>query len=229
MDEIACAVEAAWPFQDDTTIVIPYRQNNLKLFREMFLPEMYFRLKEENLLPLIFPGMNVYHLNDFICYMAKVRGFVIPCRKEGDQVQPAGLGWMAEVDGPIGARKGSFGFGFFDDMKHSRDRILQHVSLSFEMLDYWFTTFEIDQMFGSSLNPAAIRYSKHFGFSRPVVLPRFFNHNGSLIDASVISLEREVFKGYYSAWRSPSKARGYRYGRQRSQPAANLDSEPVNV
>lgn len=201
MSAVAEAVVPAWPYQDETTIVVPYQKTG-GIFRETFLPEIYFRLKDEDTLKLIFPGMGIQHLNDFVCYMSRVRGFVIPCRKEGEQVIPCGLGWMAEIDGVDGARKGAFGFGFFKEMWVNRVRVRQHVSLSFEMLNYWFTTFSIDNMFGTSINPKALAYSRRFGFTKPIVLPKFFNQDGTLIDAHVISLERPTFMRYHSSWRS---------------------------
>ena len=192
---------AVWPYQDATTMVVPYQQSG-SIFRETFLPELYFRLKDDDTLRFIFPGMNILHLNDFVCYIARVKGLVIPCRKESQKLEPCGIGWMAEIDGQEGARKGAFGFGFFKEMWGNRVRVRQHVSLSFEMLNYWFTTFAIDNMFGTSINPKAIAYSRRFGFSKPIRLPKFFNQNGTLVDAHVISLDRETFVRYHSSWRS---------------------------
>jgi len=200
MDESSRPV-SGWEYQTDKVILLPYSQQNQKMFREHFLAELYFRLRDEETLSIIFPGMGIAHLNDFIRYMARAFGFVIPALRDGEKVIPVGLGWIPEMDGVDGARKAAFGFGFFKEMWVNRERVRRHVDLSTLMLAYWFQECKIDILYGTSINPKAINYSRRFGFSEPYLLPKFFCRDGVLTDARLIHLEKETFLPYYSRWR----------------------------
>lgn len=212
MDEDSRPV-SSYEYETDRLILLPYDKTATATFREEFLPLLYLRLKEEKTLDLIFPGMGMGHMNDFVAYMRNAAGFVVPSLKMDGKVLPVGLGWLAEVDGPVGARKGSFGFGFFKEMWVNRERVRWHVDLSTLMLAYWFEECKCEILYGTSINPKALNYSRRFGFSKPYRLPKFFSRGGVLTDAHVIYLEREAFRRYYSHWRSLMSQRGNQCGR----------------
>jgi hypothetical protein len=202
MDATASALKPVWEYQTAKTMLLPYVQTNSALFTEDFLPRLYFRLRDEGTLKIIFPGSRISHLNDFMLVMARAIGFVVPCLRVDDKVVPVGLGWLAEIDGIDGARKGAFGFGFFKEMWGSRERVQLHVDLSFQMLAYWFQECGCDILYGTTLNPKARNYARRFGFSEPYTLPKFFCQDGKLVPASLIHLERDRFLEYYRRWRS---------------------------
>ena len=135
MDETLGAVKPKWEYETEKTILLPYSQSNTKMFREEFLPSLYFRLRDEGTLKIIFPGARLGHLNDFVGTMRFATGFVVPSLKVDGKVVPVGIGWLPEVDGVDGARKAAFGFGFFKEMWGNRERVRLHVDLSFLMLN----------------------------------------------------------------------------------------------
>lgn len=202
MDETLGAVKPKWEYETEKTILLPYSQSNTKMFREEFLPSLYFRLRDEGTLKIIFPGARLGHLNDFVGTMRFATGFVVPSLKVDGKVVPVGIGWLPEVDGVDGARKAAFGFGFFKEMWGNRERVRLHVDLSFLMLKWWFSECKVDILYGTTLNPKARNYSRRFGFSEPYTLPKFFCQDGNLVPASLIHLERERFLEYYRRWRA---------------------------
>lgn len=186
-----------WPYQSPNAVILPYSEKHQDVFPEEFLGTLYFRLKSDDLLATIFPGMDMSHVNKFITYMSRVRGFVICCEKTATKPRPVGLGWLSEVD----RVKGSFGFGYFKEFHRKR----LHVDLSFLQLKYWFEEFSIPRLYGTSLNPVAINYSKRFGFEYIRKLPGFFDCNGTGVDAHLITLEKKVFCQYYELWKYRSE------------------------
>lgn len=186
-----------WPYQTPRVVALLYSEKHTNIFPEDFLGKLYFRMKSEGTLGLIFPGQNMGHLNQFLRYMSTVRGLLICCEKTEDKPHPIGLGWICEIDGVDGARKAAFGFGFF---KEAWGRTV-HVELSSLMLAYWFREMNIDILFGTTLNQVARNYSKRFGFKYLCQLPKFFCCNGVLENAHLICLEKEVFLPMYQAWK----------------------------
>lgn len=186
---------ADWPYQSSETIMLPYSEKVTAIFGDDFLVQLYRKLKEDDTLATIFPGMDLSHSNHLVSYLCKVHGLVICCLKTASgKPDPIGFGWLAEVD----KVKGSFGFGFF---KHAWRR-REHIDLSFSMLAYWFETANIQHLYGTTLNPIANNYSKRFGFRHIGVMPGFFDCNGVGKDAHLIVLEKEVFLRYRAQWKS---------------------------
>ena len=188
-----------WPYKTLTEVIIPYDTKN-PFFTEDFLGRLYFRLKAEGTLEYVCSGMNVDHLNDFISYLGKVRGLVICCL-QGPKYpvpHPVGFGWLNEIGGVDGARTGSFTFGYFKEFRGNR----AHIVLSNFMLAFWFKRFNINRLFATTRNPLALNYSKRFGFEYLCEIPEFFNMDGKLMSAHFISLSRDRFLRYYSAWQA---------------------------
>lgn len=193
--ELQAGIEAvrSWPYQNHRAVILPYVESNTEVFPEEFLGRMYMRLKAEGTLQLSFPGMNFTHLNRFISYVSNIRlGFVIGCLKTTKKPHPVGWAYLSEVDGEEGQRKANFAFGFFKEIHGRRE----HVDLSMFYLNFWFQQYKIDQLYGTTINPLALNYSKRFGFQRLCVLPKFFSGK----PASLITLTPERFKPYYDAW-----------------------------
>jgi hypothetical protein len=189
----------SWEYQTDKVIMLPYSEKHLGVFPENFLGCLYYRLKEDDTLKTIFPGMDMSHVNKFIAYMSKVQGFVICCLKTETKPEPIGLGWVSEFD----RVKLAFGFGFFRSAWRKRE----HVDLSFFMLKFWFDAFKVANIYGTTLNPVANNYSKRFGFQHIGLMPEFFDCNGVGTDAHLIVLQKQVFLKCYSAWRSKVEIR----------------------
>lgn len=197
--EVNAGLEAIknYPYQNHRCVILPYDEKQTWLFPEEFLGRMYMQLRREGTLDMAFPGMDLSHLNRFISYMANIRlGFVICCLKTIKKPHPVGWGFLTEVDGPNGMRKASFGFGFFKEIHGRRE----HVDLSMFMLAHWFQEYKINQLYGTTLNPLALNYSKRFGFQKLCVLPKFFSGRA----ASLITLTPEAFQPHYDAWQISS-------------------------
>jgi hypothetical protein len=190
-------LQADWPYQNRETVLLLYSQKHTDVFPETFLVSLYFRLKEDGLLDIIFPGMEMNHLNQFVSYMSKVQGFCVCCLKNPDGApKPVGLGWITEVQGPMWQRRGAFGFGFYKEVWGR----WAHADLSMMMLRYWFEEMGFAVLYGTTLNPVAKNYSKRFGFKQIGILPKFFVRNGMMTDGHLISLEKPEFHRYYCQW-----------------------------
>src|SRR5208282_1356569 len=182
-----------WPYQNDKVVVLTYSEKHTAVFPEDFLAKVYFHFKNDGLIDTIFPGMDLNHLNRFISYVSKRSGLLIPCIKTETKPTPIGIGFLTEVDGDEGARRASFCFGYFRDFHKDR----RHIDLSAMMLRYWFAEAKVTILFGTSLNPVAINYSRRFGFKLQGVLPNFFVAHGSLRDAQLIYLRESEFSPLY--------------------------------
>lgn len=189
----------SWPYQTNKVVMLQYQKTNTAIFPEEFLASLYYRLKEEGSLHKIFPGMALGHLNDYMAYMAKVSGLVICCLKTPEKPRPVGLGWICESSGGDGARRATFGFGFFKEVWGWQ----QNVDLSWMMLHYWFDVLKVDVLYGTTLksNRLAVRYSKYFGFDFLCTLPMFFTVGNALVDADLIVLKKTEFIPRYNVWR----------------------------
>jgi hypothetical protein len=195
--QIAPYLKADWPYQNSEAVMLLYNEKITQVFPETFLASMYMRLKEDNLLDTMFPGMNMGHLNRFIEYWGSQTrlGRLVCCMKDpGGPPKPIGLGWLCEAE----QGRGSFGFGFFKEA-HRRH---VHIDLSMMMLHNWFYECKLEVLYGTTLNPIAKNYSKRFGFRYLCELPKFFPHHGKLVNAHLIVLEKDVFSGYYRDWLS---------------------------
>lgn len=188
-----------WEFQTHDTILVPYRPDAKAFFPEDYMVSLYFRLIEQGLLSIIFPGMGINHLNQFIGYVNRHQ-FLICLAREGDKIiDTAGFGYITEADGVDGARKGGFGFGFFREWhatRHAR-------TLSWFMLAFWMKRLNIDVLFGTTLkaNRLARNFSYNFGFKNHVDIPNLFFRNGELQDGTVMSLDINDFEPLYDQWR----------------------------
>jgi hypothetical protein len=195
-EEIRAGIEAVknWPFQNHRAVLLPFQENNLEVFPEDFIARMYYKIKADGTMALAFPSMQLNHLNRFITYVSNIKlGFVIGCLKTPTKPKPVGWAYLTEVDGEEGQRKASFAFGFFKEIHGRRE----HVDLSMFYLKYWFDNFGVNQLYGTTLNPLALNYSKRFGFERLCVLPKFFSGK----PASLITLTPEAFQSHYDAWK----------------------------
>ncbi|HXH85253.1 MAG TPA: hypothetical protein VNI35_00420 [Nitrospira sp.] len=188
---------ADWKYQTKNTVLLPYSERHVHIYPENFLCSVYYRLKEEGTLETIYPGMDVGHLNRFICYMGSPQrlGFVVPCLKsDGAPPKPVGIGWLCEA---IKGR-GSFGFGFFKEVWGK----WEHADLSMQMLAWWFFESKMEVLYGTTLNRVAFNYSKRFGFKPVGTLPKFFSTTAGLEDGQLIVLEKERFIPYYNWWKA---------------------------
>ena len=182
-----------WPYKSKSVILLPYPSAAL---REEFLCSVFFRLRNEGILSRTFPGTSVQVLDQFIAFMARAIGFVIPCRRDGDLVVPIGGGWLTEIDNY--AQKGSFGFWFFKEAWGKPE----NIDGSMLMLRYWTQTFNLKTLYATTLetNRLALRYSKQYGFRYLTTLPGFFGHPDGAKDAELIVLLAKEFEPIFQSW-----------------------------
>lgn len=188
-----------WPYQSATTAMIPYKANATNFYPETFLVDLYLRLREQNLVNTIYPGMGFDHLNKFVAYMG-IHASLICFTREGEDISDvAGLGYITESDGRDGARKAGFGFGFFREYWGTQEA----RTLSWFMLAFWMFDLKIDVLFGTTLkvNSLARNFSQNFGFEIIGDIPSLFFRNDRLEDATIMLLRKEVFEPQYIKWR----------------------------
>lgn len=200
-------MDEGWKYQTERSVLVPYDATQTKFFPEMYLPALYGRLKEDGLLPLVFPGMAITHLNQFMHYFCTVGHPLLICHivRNGVVGEQAGIGWICTSEGTDGARKASFGFGFFRSFWST----VEARELSWFMLAWWFHELKVDVLYGTTLrsNGLARNFAKNFGFTQLGVLPKFFYGNGELKDGSLMVLERPTFDEGYFKWRESIEPR----------------------
>jgi hypothetical protein len=194
----------SWAYQTPNAVMVPYRAAATSFYPEDFLVSLYYRLVEQDLLTVIFPGMAISHLNKFINFMS-THACVICFTKDGNRItDTAGFGYIPETDGVDGARKASFGFGFFREHHATQEA----RTLSWFMLAFWLIELKIDVLFGTTLksNGLARNFSLNFGFKNHVDIPKLFFREDELQDATVMLLEKEDFIPRYESWRETWEA-----------------------
>ena len=202
--------QGIWPYQSATTIMVPYKAQQTDFFPEDYLVSLYCRLVEQELLDIIFPGMNFTHLNQFITFFNSPAHPLLTCllHENGQITTTAGIGYITETDGREGARKAGFGFGFFKEHWATQEA----RTLSWFMLAFWMFDLKIDVLFGTTLkqNGLARNFSQNFGFQLLGDIPKLFFRSGELEDATLMLLEKPVFSPLYEKWREELRQRdGY--------------------
>ena len=168
--------------------MLPYMP---QFFPENYLVTLYSKLKEQDLLDLVFPGGETFTLNGFVSYMAGKK--LLSCwMKDGEKLVLIGGGWLVSMEGIDGARKGVVGFYFFKEgwaKRETRD-------LSRFMLKYWFAENKIDILYATSLveNKLAVNFARNYGFKYQCLLPKYFVYKQRLEDAHLITLTAEDFE-----------------------------------
>lgn len=192
---------AEWEYKTPKVVLVPYVESQGE-FPEDFLAKLYFQTKRDDLLPIIFPGMSMKHMNHFVSYLSK-RPLLVYCVMNGEMLDVAGFAWITEHEGPEHERKAGFGFGFFKAWQGKRET----RDLVWLCLRWWFNELKISILYGTTLqtNGPAKNFSRIFGFVNQGVLPKFFYRNGRLEDASLELLEEAVFTPKFEAWLSGTK------------------------
>jgi len=194
-------MEAKWEYQTDKVVIIPYVPEKKKYFPETFLVSLYSRLVEDGTLKVTFPGMDVASLNKFIAYLHRRSVLMFHFKTEDGKVgEPFGFAWICEVEGKDGARKASFGFAIFRKFWGRVEN--RHACML--AIYWWFTALKIDILYATTLvkNKLAQNYAKNFGFKVIGVMPKFFIHDGELVDVVLRYLEKDYFLKIYEAWRA---------------------------
>jgi len=181
-------------FQTDRVILLPYVKSK---FHPELLQQLHWRLIEDGTLETVFSGMtNAADFDNWRGYMDK-QPIVLFVRKPDVII---GAGWVSEVQGIDGARKGAFGFWIYRTSWGTQEG---HDLCRFA-LKWWFETFKIDILFATSLktNRLAINFARRrFGFQKLCDLPMFFTQGNRLVDATLICLKKDDFDVVYDRWR----------------------------
>lgn len=185
-----------YQYQDGDCLVLPYNHATRDHFPEAFLPSMYFRMKEEGLLPLVFPQAEPLHLNHVVQYLADKPILVVFKKPE---YTVAGLGWLYQVEGPEGARKGSVGFAFFREFQ-GRHLARQAARLA---LRWWMTEGKIDAIFGTVAvhNRIAENFARRVGFNVVGTIPYWFaTPEKKFMAARLMLVTKEDFEREAALW-----------------------------
>lgn len=181
-------------YQTPEVILLPYLKSK---FPPDFLERLHRQLIKDNILKTVYTGMpDAEDFSAWKAYMEK-QPIVLYIIKPDRLV---GYGWLSEVQGVPGQRKGAFGFLFFREAwgtKFVRD-------LCWLSLRWWFHELDTAILFATSLktNKLAVNFSRIFGFQKIGDLPMFFLQDGRLVDAVLIYLKKTDFDVVYDRWRS---------------------------
>jgi RimJ/RimL family protein N-acetyltransferase len=191
--EIAEIVQDApvWAYQNDRVIVVPYVDGNpSKAFSDEFLFFLYSQCKKDKILDILFPGMPMVTPARFVAYL-KDRPILVGLVKPTFEV--AEFGFIYEVEGPEGARKGTVGFAAFRKWWGSSEI----KDMSRLALRWWFTEAKYNILFGTTLwrNRVAWRFSRELGFQSVGRVPMFFSKDGRLEDMHLLYATPETFRG----------------------------------
>lgn len=194
MDEIVIDIprnkrEPEWQYFTERVHLIPYVDGNpSQVFPEDFLFYLYQTCKTQNLVDILFPGMQMTPAR-FVAYLKDrpiLLGLVKP-QKPGDGIfEYAGFGFLYEVENG----KATVGFCFFRKWWGSPEISV----LSKLCLRYWFQVTKLQIIFGTTLerNRLAIRFARNLGFRSVGRVPKFFFKNGKLEDAHLLYLTPEL-------------------------------------
>lgn len=181
----------SWAYQNDRVVVIPYVDGKpSKVFSDEFLFYLYSRCKEDRLLDIVFPGMPFVTPARFVAYL-KDRPVMVGMVKPTYEV--AEFGFIYEMEGVDGARKGTVGFASFRKW-WGRSEI---KDISRFALRWWFKEAKFNILFGTTLwrNRVAWKFSRDLGFQSVGRVPMFFSKDGQLEDMHLVYVTPETFKG----------------------------------
>ena len=180
-----------WAYQNDRVVVVPYVDGTpSKVFSDEFLFFLYSQCKKDKILDRLFPGMPIVTPARFVAYL-KDRPLVVGMVKPTFEV--AEFGFIYEVEGPEGARKGTVGFACFKKWWGG----VEIKDIARLALRWWFTEAKYNILFGTMLyrNRVAWKFSKDLGFQSIGRVPMFFLKDGKLEDMHLAYVTPETFKG----------------------------------
>jgi hypothetical protein len=189
--ELVVQEAPVWRYQTEDATMVPYVEGNpSKVFSDEFLFFLYSRCKEDGLLDVLFPGMPLVTPARFVAYL-KDRPVLVGLVKPDFEV--AGFGFIYEVQGEDGARKGTIGFAFFKKWWGTGNP-LEIARLA---LQWWFTEAKYSIIFGTTrwTNRIAWRFAQKLGFQSVGRVPKFFSKNGQLEDMHLMWVTPETFRG----------------------------------
>lgn len=145
-------------------ILLPYVPETRNLFDEDTLVRVYQRIKEDDLMSLVFHDNPDITLNQFVAYFStNLVNLAFFCVVENEVEQLAGMCWLTEsmeIQGKV--KRGNASFLFFK--KYQTPKITS--ALGKMGLDYWFNQLHYTNIIGLTpdLNRSAIIYVRRLGF-----------------------------------------------------------------
>jgi hypothetical protein len=188
-----------WSYQTDRVFLTPYDSawTGTQVIPHV-LSAIWLRLREDDLLDTVFPGMGDLGHDAVVSMLSKRTVQLLWKRFKEGPIALIGFSFIDSADGVDGARKAMFGFAFFKEYWGTIERY-QATHL---MLAYWFSVLKIDVLFGITLrsNRLARNLARKFGCVELADVPRFLYCNGELADATLVMLEKESFAPLFNAW-----------------------------
>lgn len=184
-------------YQTEEVLLLPLSGKH----RHLFPPDLYERLHEQlvsdGTLETVFTGMpdaaDINAWKGYIDQQPVVLYIIKPDRL-------VGFGWITQVQGIPGQRKGAFGFVFFKSAWGTQ----KVRDLCWLSLRWWTVEMDVQILYATSLktNRLAVNFAlKNFGFQKIGTLPMFFLQGRQLVDAVLIYLKKTDFDPLYERWR----------------------------
>lgn len=188
------AVQGEYKFQRGSLKLIPYDIKVANIPEEALLT-LYNRLKEENLLSVVFhEGVDV-SLLQFMNYFSGGRGLlqILAISDPAGAYYPAGMAWLSDIVVCSGViMKGVGAFVFFKDyMKPVYTDPFSEI-----ILDYWFNGLGMNIILGATPEPnrAALLYVKRSGFKEVARIPEYTTFKGEVVTGVITYMTKTDYQ-----------------------------------
>jgi RimJ/RimL family protein N-acetyltransferase len=177
--------------------LVPYMEGT-PVYRDGVLSTLYYSTRDEGKLAATFCGDVMGH-DQFVSFFEKRKTMQCLCEVEEDKtLKIVGYSWVDLPRGVDGARAVMCGFCFLNGAsKRTSARDLGRLGLA-----YWFEDMRIDVVHGVMLesNIPGRNYAASLGFKDVAVVPKYHFHEGGLVSARVMMIEKNDFLSVFEEW-----------------------------
>jgi RimJ/RimL family protein N-acetyltransferase len=177
--------------------LVPYMEGT-PVYKDGLLSTLYYNTRDEGKLAAVFCG-DVMNHDQFVAFFEKRKTLQILCEVSEDKtLNTVGYSWVDLPRGVDGAKAVMCGFCFFKGAsKRTSARDLGRLGLA-----YWFMDLQVDVVHGVMLesNIPGRNYAAALGFREVAIVPKYHFHEGQLVSARVMMIEKNDFLPGFEDW-----------------------------
>ena len=186
-------MDSDYEFRSGPLVLLPYVAGACA-FSEKILAELFDRIHEEDLWPIVFhedPGLTLARFYDFFSN-GKALLQILVTMDNDKLVGIAGLSWLADIAVVGGAM--TRGFGSFMFFRKYQTPAFTTIFGDL-ILKFWFTALNMDTICGITPEPnrAARNYVQRLGFTEVGRIPNYTTFDGKVVDGWVNAMTKEQY------------------------------------